>query len=62
MELLSLGVKSELQPPVYARATAMQDLSHICNLHHSLQQYHILKPLAEARDQTHIFIDASQVP
>ena len=28
-------VQSELQSPAYARATAMQDPSRICNLHHS---------------------------
>ena len=40
MEVLRLGVelKLELQPPAYATATAMAtlDLSHICDLHHSL--------------------------
>ena len=29
------GVQSELQLPASVRATAMQDLSHICNLHHN---------------------------
>ena len=37
-------------------ATAMETLnpSHICSLHHSLQQCQILNPLSEPRDQTHI--------
>ena len=30
------GVKAELYPPVYTRATATQDMNRICNLHHSL--------------------------
>ena len=32
MEVPSLGVKSELQLLAYATATAMPDLSHICDL------------------------------
>ena len=35
MEVPRLGVKSELQPPAYARTTETWDLSHICNLHHT---------------------------
>ena len=35
MEVPMLGVKSELQLPAYTTATATQDPSHICNLHHS---------------------------
>ena len=35
--------------------------SHICDLHHSSQQYQILNPLSEARDGTRIFMDTSQV-
>ena len=34
--------------PAYTTATAMWDLSHICNLHHSSQQCQILNPLSEA--------------
>ena len=33
-------------------ATAMQDLSRICDLHHSSQQRQIPNPLSEARDRT----------
>ena len=36
----------------YTTATAMQDPSRICDLHHSLWQYQILNPLNEARDRT----------
>ena len=32
-----------------------------CNLHHSSQRCQIPKPLTEARDWTHIFLDTSQV-
>ena len=52
MEVPSLGVRSELGLPAYTRATAMPDLSHICNLHHSSWQHRILNPLSEARDQS----------
>ena len=44
------GVKSELQMPAYATATAMPDLTHIHDLHHSSQQHQILNPLSKARD------------
>ena len=46
MEVPRLGVESELQLPAYATATAMQDLSCMCNLHHS-----------KARDGTHTLTD-----
>ena len=50
--LYGLGVESELQVLAYTTATtAMPDLSHICNLHHSSQQCLILNPLSKARDQ-----------
>ena len=52
MEIPRLGVQSELKLLAYARATAMPDLSHVCDLHHSSQQGRILNPLSEARDQT----------
>ena len=52
MEVPMLGVESELQLLAYATATAMPDLSHVCNLHHSSRQRQILKPLSEARDRT----------
>ena len=42
-------------------ATALWDLSHICNLYHSSWQSWIPKPLSKARDQTHIFIDTSWI-
>ena len=52
MEVPRLGVESEPQLLTYATATAIQDPSHICDLHHSSRQRWILKPLSEARDQT----------
>ena len=45
----------------YARATAMPDLSHVCDLHHSSQQCQIINPLSEARNQTHNLIFPSQI-
>ena len=51
----------ELQLLAYTTATAILDLSAICNLHHSLQQHQILNQLSEARGRTGILMDASQV-
>ena len=52
MEVLRLGVQSELLPPAYATATATLDPSHVCNLRHSSRQGRILNPLGKARDRT----------
>ena len=60
MEVPRLGVESERQLPASTTATAMPDANHICTLCHRLQQRRILNPLREARDQTLIFMDASQ--
>ena len=59
MEVPRLGVKSELQLLAYATATAMWDLSPICNLYYSSQQCGIINPLSEARDQTCILVDTT---
>ena len=56
-----LGVKSELQLLVYAIATAMQDPSHICDLHYSSQQHKILDLLSEAKDRIQILMDSNLV-
>ena len=50
MDIPRLGVKLELQ----LLATAMQDLSCVCDLHHSSWQCWVLNALNKARDQTHI--------
>ena len=49
MEVLRLGVESELQLLAYTTATATPDLSHVWDLHHSSRQRQILNPLSEAR-------------
>ena len=61
MEAPRLGVESKLKPPAYTTATATQDPSHIYKLHHDSRQCCILKPLNEARDQTCILMDTSQI-
>ena len=61
MEVPRLGIKSELQLLTYATATAIQDMSQVCNLHHSSNQCWILNPLNQARDQTCILMAASQI-
>ena len=42
-------------------ATATTDPSRVCNLHHSSQQCQILNPGSEARDQTRVLMDSSQI-
>ena len=56
-----LGVKLELQLPAYTTATAKQDLSRICYLHHSSRQHQILNPLSKAGDQTYNLMVLSQI-
>ena len=57
MEVLRLGIESELQVPAYSTATATPDPSHLCDLHHSSQQCQVLNPLSEAGDQTRVLTD-----
>ena len=61
IEVPRLGVELELQLPACTTAIAMQDLSHVCDLHHSSQQCRILNPLSEARDRTSVLVDPSWV-
>ena len=61
MEVPRLGVKSELQLPAYATATATLDPSHFYDLHHGSQQRRILNPLIKARYRNHVLTDTSQV-
>ena len=53
-----LGVELELQPVAYARAIAMQDPSHVCDLHQGSQQCQIINPLSKAMDRTRFLMDA----
>ena len=61
MQVPRLGVRFELQLEAYTTATAMLDLSCVCDLHHSSWQCWIVNTLREARDRTHVFIDPSWV-
>ena len=45
----------------YATATATQDLSCVCDLHHSSRQCRILNPLGKVRDRTFVLLDTSRV-
>ena len=61
MEVSRLGVELELQLLAYTIATAIPDLSGICDLHHSSWQCQILNPLSKARDGTHNLMVPSQI-
>ena len=61
MEVPGTGAQSELKLPANTTVTATLDLNCICDLHCSLWQRRILNPLCEARDQTCILMDTSQV-
>jgi len=52
MQIPRLEIESELQLLAYTTDTAMPDLNHICDLHHSSQQHGICNRLGEARDRT----------
>ena len=47
VEVPRLGNELELQLPAYTSATATQDQSRICDLHHSSWQNQILNPLSK---------------
>ena len=47
MEIPRLGVEVELQLLAYTTATAIQDLSQVCKLHHSSQQREILNLMSK---------------
>ena len=53
MEVTRLGVESELLLPAYTTATATQDPSLVCDLHHSSGQCQIRNPLSGARANPH---------
>ena len=53
MEVPRLGAQSERYLLAYTTTTAVQDPSHVYNLHHSSQQGRILNPLSKARDGRH---------
>ena len=61
MEVPRIGTELELHLLAYTTATATQDPSRICDLHHSSQQSWILNPLSKARDRTPILMDTSWV-
>ena len=56
-----LRVESEPQLLAYTTATAMQDLRHIYDLHHSSWECQILNPLIEARDRTRDFMAPGRI-
>ena len=61
MDAPRLGVELELHLPASTTATAIWDLGHICDLHHSSQQHGNLNPPSGAGDCTCILMDTSGV-
>ena len=61
MEVPRLGVESRPHLLAYTTATAMQDPSHIFNLHHIPRPRWILNPLSEARDRTRNLMVSSRI-
>ena len=58
---VAYGGLISLQLPAYTTATATQDPSRICNLHHSSRQCWKLTLLSEARGQTCNLMFLSQI-
>ena len=61
MEVPRPEFKSVLHPSANTASTEMPELSHICDLHHSSWQRQILNPLREAKYQTCILMNTSQI-
>ena len=61
MEIPRLGVQPEPQPSAYTKATAMWDLSRVCEPQHSPRQHWIPNPLSKARDRTRSFMVPSRI-
>ena len=59
IEVPRLGVEAGLL--ACSPASAMQNLSLVCDLYHRSRQHQILNSLSEARDRTCILMDASQI-
>ena len=57
MEVPGQDVELELKLLAYTTATAVLNLSHICDLHHSSWQHQVLNSLNEARDEICILAD-----
>lgn len=61
MEVPRLGAESELWLPAYTAATATQDPSLVCDLHHSSRPRPILNSPREARDRTRNLVVPSRI-
>ena len=61
MEVPRLWLESELQLAANTTATAISNQSHICDLRHILWHRQMFNSLSEAKDWTHIFMDASEI-
>ena len=59
MDVPRLGVRPELQLPVYTTATATQGPSHGCDPHHTSRQHWIPNPPSEAMNRNCILMDTS---
>ena len=61
VEVLRPGVKWDLQLPAYAAATAARDPGLVCDLDSSSRPRWVPNPLREARDQTCVLMETTQV-
>lgn len=61
MDVPGRGVESELRLPPCATATAVPEMSRICELHCSVKQCQILNPPSEARDRTLVVMDTGRI-
>ena len=61
VEVPRLRVELQLQLQASIMATAMSDLSYVCDLHHSSQQHQVLNSLSEVRDGIHVLMNPHRV-
>ena len=58
---IGLEFNANDEPTMYIKQHIFCFVLLVCSLHHSSWQHRTLNALSEARDQTHILMDTSQV-